>query len=77
MNHEAYIEMCIYGYRLDKLHLLCTEMIVKSLDVDKNCLRIWINNEDLIGPEVPYLVQSTHDNVPCLLFMLWFVTLLY
>ena len=31
-------------------------MIVKSLDEDqkKICLRIWVNNEELIGPEVPY-----------------------
>jgi len=29
-------------------------MGVMPLDVDKDCLRIWVNNEELIGPEVPY-----------------------
>ena len=37
---------------MEKSYLLYTQMDVKPLDVDKNHLRIWVNNEELIGPEV-------------------------
>jgi len=40
---------------MDKSHPLCTPMVVRSLDVDKSSFIPTENDEELIGPEVPYL----------------------
>lgn len=40
---------------MDKSHPLCTPMVVRSLDVDKDPFRPRENDEELLGPEVPYL----------------------
>ena len=44
---------------MDKLHLLCTPMVVKSLQVDKDPFRPRVisveGDEKLLGPEVLYL----------------------
>ena len=44
---------------MDKSHPLCTPMIVRSLQVDKDPFRAQIiseeGEEELLGPEVPYL----------------------
>ena len=40
---------------MDKSHLLSTPMIVRSLDVKRASFRSQEGNEEIIGPEVPYL----------------------
>ncbi|KAL1330434.1 hypothetical protein AAHE18_12G109500 [Arachis hypogaea] len=40
---------------MDKSHPLSTPMIVRSLDVEKDKFRPKEENEDILGPEVPYL----------------------
>ena len=40
---------------MDKSHSLCTLMVVRSLDVDQDPFRPQEKDEELIGPEVPYL----------------------
>ena len=40
---------------MDKSHPLSTPMVVRSLEVDKDPFRSKEDNEDILGPEVPYL----------------------
>jgi len=40
---------------MDKSHPLCTPMVVRSLDMDKDNFRPQEKYEELLGPEVPYL----------------------
>jgi len=40
---------------MDKSHPLCTPMVVRLLDVDKGSFRPQENDEELLGPKVPYL----------------------
>ena len=40
---------------MDKAHPLSSPMIVRSLDVKKDQFHPCENNEELFGPEVPYL----------------------
>ena len=40
---------------MDGAHLLSTLMVVRSLDVNKDPFRPQEKNEELLGPEVPYL----------------------
>ena len=40
---------------MDKAHSLNIPMEVRSLDVKKDIFRPRDNNEELLGPEVPYL----------------------
>ncbi|CAN4091691.1 unnamed protein product [Withania somnifera] len=40
---------------MDKSHTLSTPMVVRSLDVNKDPFRPQEENEELLGPEVPYL----------------------
>ena len=40
---------------MDKTHPLSTSMVVRSLYINKNPFRPYKNNEELLGPEVPYL----------------------
>lgn len=40
---------------MSKAHLLKTPMVVRSLDKDKDPFRLMSENEDVLGPEVPYL----------------------
>ena len=40
---------------MDKAHPLSTPMIIRSLDVKKNPFRPREDNEEVLGPEVPYL----------------------
>ena len=38
-----------------KAHPVTTPMVVRSLDIDKDPFRPKSENEDVLGPEVPYL----------------------
>ena len=40
---------------MDKAHPLSSPMVVRSLDVKKDPFRPCEKNEELLGPEVPYL----------------------
>ena len=40
---------------MDKVHPLSSPMVVRSLDVKKDPFRPCEKNEELLGPEVPYL----------------------
>ena len=40
---------------MDKSHLLSSPMVVRSLEVTKDPFRPKEKNEELLGPEVPYL----------------------
>ena len=40
---------------MDKAHPLSSLMIVRSLDVKKDSFRPCKKNEELLGPEIPYL----------------------
>ena len=40
---------------MEKTHTLSTPMVVRSLDVLKDPFRPRAENEELLGPEVPYL----------------------
>ena len=40
---------------MDNAHPLSTQMVVRSLDVNKDPFRPRMDDEELLGPEVPYL----------------------
>lgn len=42
-------------FHMDKAHPLSTPMVVRSLDIDKDPYRPKEENEELLGPEVPYM----------------------
>ena len=52
---EAYITKVLKKFYMDKSHSLYTPMVVRSLDVDKDPFRPQKKDEELLGPEVPYL----------------------
>ena len=54
--HQAtYTEKILNRFYMDKAHPLSTPMIVRSLDVKKDPFRPQEDNEEILGPEVPYL----------------------
>ena len=55
VHQEAYIMRVLKTFYMDKSHSLCTLMVVRSLDVDQDPFRPQEKDEELIGPEVPYL----------------------
>ena len=57
---------------MDKAHPLSSPMVVRSLDVKKDSFRPCEKDEELLGPEVPYLsvigalmylANCTHSNI--------------
>ncbi|KAK2410302.1 hypothetical protein QL285_045673 [Trifolium repens] len=55
VHQEAYIAKMLKRFYMDKCHPLSTPMIVRSLDVKKDPFRPREEDEELLGPEVPYL----------------------
>ena len=55
VHQEACIMKVLKRFNMDKSHSLCTPMVVRSLDVDKDPFRPQEKDEELLGPEVPYL----------------------
>ncbi|CAN4114139.1 unnamed protein product [Withania somnifera] len=55
IHQSAYTEKILKRFYMDKAHPLSTPMVVQSLDVNKNPFRPQEENEELLGPEVPYL----------------------
>ncbi|CAN4122529.1 unnamed protein product [Withania somnifera] len=55
IHQSAYTEKILKRFYMDKTHPLSTPMVVRSLDVNKDPFRPQKENEELLGPEVPYL----------------------
>ncbi|XP_059291968.1 secreted RxLR effector protein 161-like [Lycium ferocissimum] len=55
IHQSAYIEKVLKQFYMDNAHLLSTPMVVRSLEVNKDPFRPQEENEELLGPEVPYL----------------------
>nr|AAS79613.1 putative copia-like polyprotein [Ipomoea trifida] len=54
--HQAnYVNKLLEKFYMDKSHPLSTPMVVRSLEADKDPFRPKEDNEDILGPEVPYL----------------------
>ncbi|KAK9150854.1 hypothetical protein Syun_009163 [Stephania yunnanensis] len=55
VHQSNYIEKILKRFYMDKAHPLSSPMVVRSLDVDKDPFRPHESDEELLGPEVPYL----------------------
>jgi hypothetical protein len=55
VHQENYVARVLKRFYMDKSHPLSTPMVVRSLDVNKDPFRPRENEEELLGPEVPYL----------------------
>lgn len=55
IHQEGYIEKALKCFYMDKCHPLSTPMVVRSLDAEKYPFRPREKDEELLGPEVPYL----------------------
>jgi hypothetical protein len=54
--HQAkYTENLLKKFNMNDCHPLSTPMVVRSLDINKDPYRPREENEDVLGPEVPYL----------------------
>ena len=52
---SSYTEKVLKRFYMDKSHPLSSLMVVRSLEVTKDPFRPKEENEELLGPEVPYL----------------------
>ena len=55
VHQSSYIEILLKRFNMDKAHLLSTPMVVRSLDPQKDQFRPRESDEEILGPEVPYL----------------------
>ncbi|KAL2245081.1 UNVERIFIED_CONTAM: Retrovirus-related Pol polyprotein from transposon TNT 1-94 [Sesamum indicum] len=55
IHQSNYIEKVLKRFHMDKAHPLSTPMVVRSLDVNKDPFRPPAHNDEILGPEVPYL----------------------
>ena len=55
IHQSTYTEKVLKQFYMDKTHPLKTPMVVRSLDVKKDPFRPKEEDEELLGPEVPYL----------------------
>ena len=55
VHQSAYISKVLKRFYMDNAHPLSTPMVVRSLDVNKDPFRPRMDDEELLGPEVPYL----------------------
>lgn len=55
LHQSRYTENVLKRFRMDKAHPLSTPMVVRSLNLDKDPYRPKMENEEILGPEVPYL----------------------
>ncbi|KAK9101196.1 hypothetical protein Scep_024626 [Stephania cephalantha] len=55
VHQSNYIEKILKRFYMDKAHPLSSPMVVRSLEVDKDSFRPHESDEELLGPEVPYL----------------------
>ena len=54
IHQSSYIEKVQKRFYMDKSHPLHSPMVVRSLEVTKDPFRPKEENEELLGPEVPY-----------------------
>ncbi|KAK4391574.1 Retrovirus-related Pol polyprotein from transposon TNT 1-94 [Sesamum angolense] len=50
-----YIEKVLKRFHMNNAHPLSTPMVIRSLDVNKDPFRPPTHNDEILGPEVPYL----------------------
>jgi hypothetical protein len=55
VHQSTYTEKILKRLNMDKSHPLSSPMVVRSLDIKKDCFRPKEDNEEILGPEVPYL----------------------
>ena len=55
VHHSAYTERLLRRFNMDKAHPLSTPMVVRSLEPEKDQFRPKEQDEEILGPEVPYL----------------------
>ena len=55
VHQSAYISKVLKRFYMDNAHPLSTLMVVRSLDVNKDPFRPRMDDEELLGPEIPYL----------------------
>ena len=55
IDQSSYTEKVLKRFYMDKSHPLSSPMVVRSLEVTKDPFRPNEENEELLGPEVPYL----------------------
>ena len=55
IHQSTYTQKVLKRFYMDKSHPLSIPMVVRSLNVDKDPFRPVDENEELLGPEVPYL----------------------
>ncbi|XP_070046289.1 secreted RxLR effector protein 161-like [Nicotiana tomentosiformis] len=55
IHQSAYIERVLKRFYMDKAHPLSTPMVIRSLEVNKVLFRPPKEDEELLGPEIPYL----------------------
>ncbi|KAJ9562984.1 hypothetical protein OSB04_008144 [Centaurea solstitialis] len=55
VHQETYVEKVLKRFYMDKSHPLSTLMVVMLFDVENEHFRPPTDDEDIIGPEVPYL----------------------
>ena len=55
VHQETYTEKVAKRFSMDQAHPLSSPMVVRSLDVNKDPFRPREKNEEVLGPEVPYL----------------------
>ncbi|KAJ9552295.1 hypothetical protein OSB04_016340 [Centaurea solstitialis] len=55
VHQSNYVEKVLKRFNMDKSNPLSTPMVVRSLNVDKDPFRPCEENEEVLGPEVPYL----------------------
>ena len=55
IHQSSYAEKVVKRFYMDKSYPLSSPMVVRSLEVTKNPFRSKEENEELLGPEVPYL----------------------
>ena len=54
-HQSTYIKKVLKSFYMDKAHPLSSPMVIQSLDMKKDLFHHCEKNEELLGPEVPYL----------------------
>jgi len=55
VHQMAYTEKVLKSFNMDECHPLSRPMVVRSLGLDTDPFRPKMDDEDVLGPEVPYL----------------------